>query len=360
MPSAQPSSVHRTHPGGTRACAALLAALFSLLAASPAWAQKTDVVTLRNGDEITGEIKEMALGILRFSTDAAGTINIEWPEVTGLRSVRLLEMELSSGLRVLGSLEPTEDGRLAIVQTVGRLEIPLRSLVTIAAIGSGFWSRIDGLIAFGFDFAKANDSRTLNGDFDVHYRAPAFDITLDVDTYVQSQAEIETTTRATVGLRGIWNFSDRWGLAGLSRLEQNDEIDLDLRATVSSGISWRMVQTNHVRWLSLAGLGVNRERFTGEETVTTSSEIVTGTAFNWFIFGDHQTTLSSTIAVFPNLSDVGRVRLDADSRFKRELILDFFIALSGFTKFDSRPPGGLGEPSSSNDYGFSISLGFDF
>jgi hypothetical protein len=52
------------------------------------------------------------------------------------------------------------------------------------------------------------------------------------------------------------------------------------------------------------------------------------------------------------------VRLDADLRLKRELILDFFIALSGFTKFDSRPPRGLGEAS--NDFGFSISLGYDF
>ncbi len=335
-----------------------MAALVLSLAASPALAQKTDVVTLRNGDEITGEIEELLLGVLRFNTDAAGDINIEWPEITALRSVRLLEMELSSGLRLFGSLEPTEDCRLAIVQAGQRIEIPLTSLVTIAAIETGFWSRIEGLIAFGFDFAKANDSRTLNGDFDVHYRAPAFEFNVDIDAYVQSQAEIETTTRASVSLRGIWNFSDRWGLVGLPALEHNDEIDLDLRATMSTGVNWRMVQTNRVRWLSLLGLGVNRETFTGEDAPTTSWEIVAGTGIDWFVFGDNETSLSSTVAVFPNLTDLGRVRLDADLRFKRELILDFFIALSGFTKFDSRPPGGLGEAT--NDFGFSISLGYDF
>jgi hypothetical protein len=43
--------------------------------------RKTDVVTLYNGDRITGEVKSLNAGILRFSTDAMGTLRVEWQEI---------------------------------------------------------------------------------------------------------------------------------------------------------------------------------------------------------------------------------------------------------------------------------------
>ena len=47
------------------------------LLAVPAWAQKTDVVTLVNGDTLTCEIKLLERGRLQVSTDHMGTVNIE-------------------------------------------------------------------------------------------------------------------------------------------------------------------------------------------------------------------------------------------------------------------------------------------
>ena len=40
--------------------------------------QKTDVITLKNGDKITGELKELQTGLLELSTDNMSTIYIEW------------------------------------------------------------------------------------------------------------------------------------------------------------------------------------------------------------------------------------------------------------------------------------------
>jgi hypothetical protein len=46
-----------------------------------AWARKTDVVTMANGDRVTCEIKTLDRGMLEVSTDSWGTISIEWEEV---------------------------------------------------------------------------------------------------------------------------------------------------------------------------------------------------------------------------------------------------------------------------------------
>ena len=55
-----------------------LVGALAAVSARPAAAQRTDVVELRNGDEITGEIKELARGKLKFKTDDMGTIYVEW------------------------------------------------------------------------------------------------------------------------------------------------------------------------------------------------------------------------------------------------------------------------------------------
>lgn len=339
----------------------LLCVVFHFLGSpASARAQKTDVVTLKNGDTITGEIKSMTLGRLSLSTDAASTISIEWPEVTGLQSDKLLEMELSSGLRVFGSLEPLDAGRLAIVMADQRLELPLSRIVSITAIKTGFWSRLDGLISFGFDLAKANDSRTLNTDIDVNYRAPAFDITIDMDAYAQSQTDVETTTRSSISLQGTWKFADRWGLVGQLGLEQNAEIDLDLRTTTAIGVNRIFSQTSHIRWQSLVALGANWEQYEAEPRSPASFEGVAGSSLDWFVFGDNETSFNATLVLFPNLSDPGRVRTDFDIRLSRELVLDFFVAFSGFYKSDNGVPTGTGETTRTDDYGFSISVGYDW
>jgi hypothetical protein len=49
----------------------LLPFLFSPLEVS---ADKTDIVVLKNGDRITGEVKSLQARLLEFHTDAMGTV----------------------------------------------------------------------------------------------------------------------------------------------------------------------------------------------------------------------------------------------------------------------------------------------
>ena len=90
----------------------LLAAAL-LVAAFPASArEKTDVVILRNGDHLTGEIKGMERGKLDFNTDDIGRISIEWDKVVDrLTTTHQYEAELRSGDRTDGALSSPADGR---------------------------------------------------------------------------------------------------------------------------------------------------------------------------------------------------------------------------------------------------------
>ena len=48
--------------------------------------RKSDLVTLYNGDRVTGEIKSLGNGVLKLSTDSMGTVNIEWQEIASVKS----------------------------------------------------------------------------------------------------------------------------------------------------------------------------------------------------------------------------------------------------------------------------------
>ena len=61
--------------------------LGSILDCGLAWGyarDKTDVVILRNGDHLSGDIVSLEFGILTLKTDNMSTLNIEWPAVRSI------------------------------------------------------------------------------------------------------------------------------------------------------------------------------------------------------------------------------------------------------------------------------------
>jgi hypothetical protein len=61
--------------------------------------------------------------------------------------------------------------------------------------------------------------------------------------------------------------------------------------------------------------------------------------------------------MFPSLDDVGRVRLNTNAKFKRELFRDFHFSVSVYDAFDNRPKAADAEQ---NDFGGSLSFGWTF
>src|ERR1700690_1738664 len=71
--------------------------------ATPALAERTDVVVLDNGDRITGEVLELSAGQLKFKTDHVGTLYIDWTHMVSLTTAQRLNIELLDGKRLYGA-----------------------------------------------------------------------------------------------------------------------------------------------------------------------------------------------------------------------------------------------------------------
>ena len=113
---------------GLDAPTAVAALLTLAMWTSPAAAQKTDVVTLQNGDRITGEIKRLDRGRLEYSTDDMGTLNIEWEEIDVLTSGLTYEVELGSGERFFGTFPPGAPAGGMLVGTVDADTLSMASI----------------------------------------------------------------------------------------------------------------------------------------------------------------------------------------------------------------------------------------
>ena len=70
-----------------------------LLLVTPAFARKsTDVVVMKNGDHLTGEIKGLNAGVLYMSIESIlGTSSVEWSKVARLESKQLFLVKTENG-----------------------------------------------------------------------------------------------------------------------------------------------------------------------------------------------------------------------------------------------------------------------
>ena len=319
---------------------------------------RTDVVTLANGDRITGEIMEVARGRLALKTDDAGTIDIEWVKIIRLEATREFELITSDGRHLLGSLGHADNERfLLIVGSDGSASLPIPEVTNIVPIGAGFWKKVDGSIDAGFSYTRSSGVTQTTLNTDTIYRKPAFSLEVTASaTVTQVADDDERDDRADLDISYMRYRWRRWFLAGGGRFETNESLGLALRSQFSGLGGIRLVNTNRAQFTVSGGLSVNDEE--GVDTESTQNlEGVLAVKGSFFSYDRPKTNLDLSFQYYPSFSDWGRQRLQLDSAARRELVKDFFVSLNLFDTFDSAPPS---PDAARNDVGIVASLGWSY
>src|SRR5271167_1637914 len=100
---------------------------YALLLATPLFAREsTDVIVMKNGDHLTGEIKGLNAGVLYVSMEyILGTSSLQWSKLARLESKQLFLVKTEDGSVYTGTLNTadTPGGRpmeLAVVEASGK------------------------------------------------------------------------------------------------------------------------------------------------------------------------------------------------------------------------------------------------
>ena len=335
-------------------CALLLP--FSASQAAP----KTDVVVFRNGDRLTGEIKGLEKGRLELSTDSAGTVQIEWDKVASVETRQYLQVETSDGRRYFGKVPPAETAGSMQLVVEGEPEgqsLVIADVVRIAPIDQGgLIKRLDGYLTVGFNYTKANNETQFNFSGGVSSRDEMREWSLDGSTTLNSQTDGRTTSMYDVTLANRRFLRERWFLQGFGTVQGNQELALNIRELLGGGFGRYLVQDMHKEWAALAGLALTRENYQGESS-RNSVEALLGTQYSFFQYDTPKRSLDAGMAVFPSLTEPGRVRAEADIDSRFEIVKDLFFDVTVYASYDSDAD----ESAQSNsDYGVVTSLGYSF
>ena len=323
---------------------------------------KTDVVILKNGDHITGEIKSLARGKMSLSTDSMGTVSIEWEDVERVTSQWVFEVETETGLRTFGSLSPAAEPKtMEIIGEGTRNTLNQTSVVRLTQLEAGFLSRLEGYVDVGFNFARANRATQWTLGSEVKSRNEIRQLKSTFSSFFDDRKDVESTTRNVFTFDFTRFFSGRWLVTGLTSFTQNQELNLDLRSSFGGDLGRHVIQNNRSLLTVRAGAVFSKEQFAPTEFEPMGENRnnieATGTlSWELFSFQDPEIDIITTLTVLPSLSNWGRIRADFDTRIQFELFKDFSWSATLFDNYDSRPP----EGNETNDFGITTSVGWSF
>ena len=336
----------------------LSAALVLLtVVSSTAHAAKTDVVKLANGDRITGEVKSLTKGQLKFSTDDAGTIYLEWDKVVSLEAARQFDVTTTDGRRYFGSLEEGAPRTLIVRDAADVVSLPTADVTVIVPIGESFWKKLDGSLDIGFSYTRSSKiaQGTLNSS--TVYRNPAFEVRLTGSaTLTQNEDDGNRDDRGTVQASYLHYRGQRLFAGGGVGFESNESLGLLLRSQVAVLAGLRAINTNRAQLSVAAGLSGNDEQNVDADPTQNLEGLFTFRT-SYYTYDRPRTNLDVSLQYYPSLTDWGRQRIQLDAAAKREIWKDVFISLNFFDTFDSRPPT---TSANANDVGIVLSFGWTY
>ena len=334
-----------------------IAALGLLLVLSlDAMAQrKTDIISMYNGDRLTGEIKSLLHGILTVSAESMGTVSVEWQDIASMESQYNQELRLIDGRRVAGSVNrPERPGQLSLKALDGDDTFEMIEVIEIRPLAEHWSDRVDAYLAAGYSYTRASGVAQASFNTEVSYSSENAENTITArHTNTNTNEEVTRSSRASFS-RSVWtdrsvDFRSLWG-----SYESNDELGLVHRYAGGAGLGRILVDNQKMRWDAVAGLQVLTEKQTigGEDRAV---EAALSSDFSMWRLNTPELDLSFRLHVYPNLTELGRLRGNTDIRLRWEIIRDLYWDVTTYGTYDN-------DAASKNkwDYGITTGVGWTY
>lgn len=260
---------------------------------------------------------------------------IAFDKVEKMNLVNKYSIYLIDGSSFYGTLKSKKENEVTITYGDTIQDVPINTIVSLNKIESGFWKHFTGSFDFGYNFAKANNSKQLTFAMQLNYISEKWIHTIKYDELNTVQDNVEDIERREWDLDTKKYYRDNWFFNSNFSYLSNTSQSIKARYSPSFGMGNYLVRNNKLYFLVGGGLTYNIEKYFDSATDKNSLEAVITTQFNMFNVKDIDITTS--ILMFPSLSEKGRFRTDLDFSFKYDLPLDFYIKASVNGNFDNQP-----------------------
>ena len=350
--------------------ATITAAYLNLaLWAVPASARdKADVITLQNGDRITGTVKKLENAVLRVDLDYVdGTISIDWMKVANLESKNLFLVQLQDGATYSAKVA-TRSSEVATPDAHLQLEIAPEGLhpfvvnsskiVRITQTSESVLERFSGEISLGATHSKGNNATQYNIGSGLDYTATDWGGTANYSSNLSSNTGAPTSTRNQLDFYTYRLLRRRdYFYAGSVGYLQSTVQSIQRQTSLGMSFGHYFKNTNSVRFSVLAGAGWQRTNYAPTDQPNLLQDVgVALISSNLQIFTFKKTRLNVTGTLAPALTQPGRLFAKANASYYLKVLGKFDWNFTFYGNWDTEPPQHL--PSS--DYGTTTGLSYTF
>lgn len=328
--------------------------------------EKTDVITMKNGDKITGEIKGLHGGVLAVDLDYVdGTISLDWAKVMRLESSQLFVVMAEDGSSYEGTLHtiesaPSQPMNVEIIEQIGKkIQVERSHVVKLTETSERVVERFNGAVNLGVIYSKGNSATQYNFGTEVEYLRERWAAQSFYSSTLSSSSGATTSTRNQLQLSGYHLLPwENYYYGGLGNFLQSSVQGIRLQTTVGGGLGHFFKNTNSTNIAVLAGFGLQSTNYKppGTTPIGTNNLAAALVAAQIKLFKFKKTNLDVNALLVPALSDFGHVRFDTNITYYLKLFKNLNWNASFYGNWDNRPPPGL----TGSDYGTSSGLSWTF
>lgn len=224
-----------------RAALALLMLTIACLIWNPA--VLADVVTMKNGDRISGKVQDMIDGKLTIETAYAGKLVIAWDQVAGLVTEGPIMVKLSDGRQTAGRAVEADKDILALTGT--EKARPLLAQVQAINPPDPKKLRVKGQVNLGTDVRTGNtDKQRLDADGRVVFRWDVIHrVRVGGEVHREENKGVSTEENDLAYLEYNRFISERWYAFGNLRYSRDPFKALSYRYAFGAGMGYQVWQT---------------------------------------------------------------------------------------------------------------------
>jgi len=321
-----------------------------------------DEVIFKNGDRLTGKIKELARGKMILESQVADTVSIDVSKIQTFRTDEAVSVRLRDGTELNQIVLKGEPG-FCVVQSdekISGLEVSLKDIVSIDRLTEGkvLWK---GDISAGLAATRGN-SVTDSGNINFNLtRRTKKDRTLFSGYYMKSQQEDpdtgeKITTQDTWWTRGKYDyfFTRKCYVYGEGRYETDRIANLKRRVIAGSGLGRQWVEWENLNFSTDAGLASRYEKYTNQTDSTTEISGQLGYHFDMKL--NSKLTLFSDLTYYPSMERRSDYLLMTTGELRLAFTEQMFTNFKSIFQYDSTPAQG----ARNTDIKYILGLGWKF
>jgi len=331
-----------------------------VLIAFAASAQKIDTIYHINGNVLTGDFKKLVYGVVTWKMDGMGTISLETPKISSIKSSKQFEIKMKNGMIYFGSLDSSiHDRKVNIEIANGRELVDIDEIVEIYPIRRNFWLRTSGNFSLGINYTKGSDLGTFSFAGNINYRKKSSYYYINWDNYSTFQADTLSSSKGDNKLGWERLLRKKWSLGTMLGMSQNTELGTKLRLDLSVAAIYDITYNNWNRLYATAGVSVQQETPI-DTTGVISNDLagIAGAVWKVYKYTNPKIWVDASVIWIPYFTTVGRHRMNVNLSPKIGVFgNDLKLGIRFYYSYDSKPPT---ETAANNDWGTTLEVTYSF